>query len=372
MSRSLQIAICLSHFHPTVGGAERQLLQLARLWAAEGHKVVVITRPVQGAPRRETYDQIEIRRTLHTWSLGPLFGVTFVGSLLLNLLALTNRCHVVLAAQAPWEAVSTGIYRNLTRKPTIVRLANAGPFGDLRQLDQATGRRILRRMLKWNSAFLALSDQSRQELQDLGCHEPCIRRITNGVDVQRFQPPVAADQRRNRTALFVGRLTAQKDPQFLLRSWQQVSPNGEFRLLVAGDGPLAEPLKQQIADQQMSNVELLGARNDLQRLYQEASVFVLPSRSEGCSNALLEAMASGLCPIVTNIGGNRDVVTDGVTGRLVESGHVRQLSDALREVLEDQDSCMRLGTAAREHVIAHHDIHDVANRYLQEFYRLVR
>ena len=65
-------------------------------------------------------------------------------------------------------------------------------------------------------------------------------------------------------------------------------------------------------------------------------MFVLPSLSEGCSNALLEAMASGLCPVVTNIGGNRDVIIDGVNGRTVEAQDDQQLSDVLSEVLTDR------------------------------------
>ena len=86
-ARKLRIAICLSHFHPTIGGAERQLLQLARYWTAWGHRVYVFTRPMAGQTRRETVDGIEIRRSLHTLSLGPLFGVTFIGRLTASLLA---------------------------------------------------------------------------------------------------------------------------------------------------------------------------------------------------------------------------------------------------------------------------------------------
>ena len=331
----LRIVICLSHFHPTVGGAEQQLLQLARHWTRWGHTVRVITRPVPGAPHRETIDQIEIRRSIRTISLGPLFGVSFVASLTASLLRLATRSDVVLAAQAPWEAVATGVIRRITRKPTAVRLANAGPFGDLRQLQHATGRGILSWFVRSNSVFLALSDQSREEFAEFGCPRDKIRQLTNGVDTEQFAPPESTNEQRDRTVLFVGRLCAQKDPLSLLRSWQRVNIDRQYRLLIAGDGELAPSMREMITDLNLHDVELLGPCNDLARLYHQASLFVLPSLSEGCSNALLEAMASGLCPVVTNIGGNRDVINDGVNGRTVEAKDDQQLGDILSELLVD-------------------------------------
>jgi glycosyltransferase involved in cell wall biosynthesis len=289
----------------------------------------------------------------------------------LSLFGMLSRCHVVLAAQASWEAVATGLFGRLTGKPTMVRLANTGPFGELRQLESANGRTIFSRLFQGNSAFLALSGQAGEELLAFGCQEDRIRRITNGVDVQHFQPPATSDDQRDRTVLFVGRLAEQKDPELLLGSWQRVNSNGNYRLLIAGEGPLAESLEDQIARRQIRNVELLGACHALAQLYHQASVFVLPSRSEGCSNALLEAMASGLCPVVTNIGGNRDVVVDGVNGRLVEPGDADQLSDVLAEVLGNPGLRQRLSAAARDHVVSHHQLRDVADRYLHEFTQLV-
>ncbi len=369
--RPLRIAICLSHFYPTIGGAERQALQLARQWTAWGHEVRVITRPVPGLPRRETLDGIEIRRSIHTVSLGPLFGVTFVGRLAASLLRLAARYDVVLAAQAPWEAVATGLVRRITGKPTVVRLANAGPYGDLRQLQQARGRSILTRLVKSNDLFVALSRQAGEELRRLGCPPDKIRQLTNGVDTVHYAPPPSPLPQRDRTVLFVGRLSEQKNPLALLRSWQRVNARREYQLLMAGEGPLESSARQLAVELQLGGIEWLGSCRDLRSVYHRASVFVLPSLSEGCSNALLEAMASGLCPVATNIGGNSDVIADGVNGRLVEARHDQQLTDVLGEVLADRDTRQRLALAAREHVMAHHDAQHVARQYLNAFVDLM-
>ena len=200
-----------------------------------------------------------------------------------------------------------------------MRLANTGPYGDLRQLERATGRRVLTWCVKSNSAFIALSKEASDELRQLGCREDSIWQLTNGVDTSYFVPPDSSDRERDRTVLFVGRLSEQKNPLTLLLSWQRVNAQQQYRLLIAGDGHLASSIRQLIEDWQLGNVELLGHRPDLRSVYHRASVFVLPSLSEGCSNALLEAMACGLCPVVSNIGGNTDVIVDGVNGRTVEA-----------------------------------------------------
>lgn len=367
----LRIAVCLSHFHPTIGGAERQMLQLARCWTHWGHDVHVLTRPVSGLPRHDSVDNIAIHRCIRTLSLGPLFGVTFVGSLVASLLRPGAKYDAALAVQAPWEAVATGIVRRLSGKPTMVRLANAGPFGDLRQLQRAKGRNILQWLIKRNQRFLALSCQAREELLQLGCPDVTIHLLTNGVDTKFFAPAETDNAERDRTVLFVGRLSDQKNPLSLIRSWRQVNAEGSYRLLIAGSGPLESSLRQQIAQSELTGVELIGSHSDLRDVYHRASVFVLPSLSEGCSNALLEAMASGLCPIVTDIGGNTDVVSDPVRGRLVEPGNDQQLAKVLTEVLSDREARQSMASAARTHVVAYHDLEQVARQYLDIFVEMM-
>jgi glycosyltransferase involved in cell wall biosynthesis len=178
-------------------------------------------------------------------------------------------------------------------------------------------------------------------------------------------------EQRDRTVLFVGRLSKQKDPLTLLRGWQRTNANGEYRLLVVGDGPLTSSIQQTILELSLQNVELLGTQEDLLHVYHEASVLALPSLSEGCSNALLEAMACGLCPVVTDIGGNRDVITDRVNGRLVAARDERCLGDVLSELLADKETRDRLAGNARAHVVAHHAANSIARRYVDLFEQMV-
>jgi glycosyltransferase involved in cell wall biosynthesis len=290
------------------------------------------------------------------------------------LLRFARRYDVVLAAQAPWEAVATGLVARRLGKPSIVRIASVGPAGDLAQIRRAKGSRLLRRLVLRNRCFLAPSAQARTELAALGCSSDCIRSISNGVDLDRFSPPRAAeppDEPRSRTALFVGRLTDLKNPLAVLRAWRHVERRGEHRLLVAGDGPLRESLQAYCRQEKLASVEFLGQADDMPAVYRRAAVLVQPSPNEGCSNALLEAMACGLCPIVSRVPGNLDVVQHEVTGLTITLNDDAALAAALLRSLDDAALRTRLAEAARRHVVSHHALDHVARQYLELFDELL-
>ncbi|HEV3340476.1 MAG TPA: glycosyltransferase, partial [Pirellulales bacterium] len=109
MTGPLRIVICLSHFHPVVGGAERKMQQLAERWARLGHQPQVLTRTLPESCRREVINGVEINRVIRTASVGPAFGATFISSLTTHLLRRARQFDVMLAGQLPWESVATGI-----------------------------------------------------------------------------------------------------------------------------------------------------------------------------------------------------------------------------------------------------------------------
>jgi glycosyltransferase involved in cell wall biosynthesis len=366
----LRVAVCLSYFPPIIGGAEWQVFQLCREWVARGHSATVFTRAVNNAPRTEVVDGVEARRVLRPIPLGPLFGASFVAGLVARLIRHRGAFDVVFAGQAPWEAIATGIARLLITTPSVVCLQNTGPFGDLAQLRRAKGARVLRSLFRRNDHFVSLSEHGRVELESLGVPSDRITVIPSGVDPHRFAPPSNPSADRDRTALFVGRLAEQKNPLALIDAWKVVNRDGRYRLCIAGRGELEGAIRERIERESVRGVEMLGFQSDVAPLYQRASVLALPSISEGCCNALLEAMASGMCPVATRIGGNVDVVNDGQTGILVSPSDPRDLARGLSVALEDTKERHRLSEAARRWVVERHDIRAIADRYLETFARL--
>lgn len=176
-----------------------------------------------------------------------------------------------------------------------------------------------------------------------------------GVDPDRF--PGSADDRAVRPAgplrvLFVGRLVQEKGPDVLLRALAGLSVS--FRARIAGAGPLAGQLsglarELGIGDQ----VELLGGlgQDALPQLYAWADVFCLPSHREGVPVVLMEAMASELPVVTTAIAGIPELVTDRVSGRLLEPGDSSALTAVLDELARDAPQRASLGRAGRRAVV---------------------
>jgi len=177
--------------------------------------------------------------------------------------------------------------------------------------------------------------------------------VPNGVPLP---DPVGEEQRRRAraelglgaedvVALFVGRLEERKDPLGAIEAVERARGAGAALIvLLAGSGPLEAAVRAR----QGPGVRALGHRDDLDRLYAAADLFLLPSHREGMSFALLEAMAHGLAPLVADGTGNRETV--GAAGFVFAPGDVAALAARLAELAGDGERRRALGAAARERV----------------------
>jgi len=190
--------------------------------------------------------------------------------------------------------------------------------------------------------------------------------VYNGVDVQRFAPgarlrdllPQGFAPAGALVIGSVGRLEPVKDQVTLvralirlLRDHPQLRPR--LRLVVVGDGVLRVQMQAELAAAGLQDHAWFpGFRDDTPDLYRCLDLFVLPSRREGISNTLLEAMASGLAVVATRVGGNPELVLDGVTGTLVPAADPERLAQALFERLGDPARLAADGRAGRDRAVA--------------------
>lgn len=160
--------------------------------------------------------------------------------------------------------------------------------------------------------------------------------------------------------LATGRLVWIKGFDYLLAALAQLNAEGiQFTAKILGDGPLHAVLKFSIYDMGLEGcVELCGAvpPRDVIQYMQQASIFVLSSHEEGISNAVLEAMASGLPIVTTNAGGMAEAVRDGIDGFVVPVREIDALADRLRALLLDPDLRSVLGKNARARAIEEYDL----------------
>jgi glycosyltransferase involved in cell wall biosynthesis len=168
----------------------------------------------------------------------------------------------------------------------------------------------------------------------------------------------------------VARLVPVKNQALLLRAFQQVAQRvPRTRLVILGDGPLRAELVAQSADLGITDkIRFVGAVADVAPWLREFDVVALSSNAEGMSISILEALATGLCVVATNVGGNGELLDHGRAGRLVPPGDVSAFADALTAVLTNEPLRVRLGRAGRAHVERHYGDATMVDAY-EQLYR---
>lgn len=222
-------------------------------------------------------------------------------------------------------------------------------------------RRRVRRLLNpLVTEFVTVSrDLAHWLTSDVGIPSAKVTHIYNGVDTDTFLP---GDRHEARNALglpdarivigTVGRLDPVKDHRGLIEGFGRLAQRHDARLLIVGDGPCRAELEHLINELALSNrVHLLGERDDIPQLLRALDIFTLPSLGEGISNVILEAMATGLPVVATRVGGNPELVHDGVTGFLVARRSADALAAALHRYVENSLLVRRHGDAGRTRVV---------------------
>lgn len=328
------------------GGAERVVLDLAGAQHGRLGRCEVICLHGRGALEEEF-----ARRGIPVTLIAtPACGAWTTAWQLAGLLQ-ARRPRVVHAHNvAPQIAVALG--RRMRRwgdVDTRLVYTEHGRLADARH-------RILwlrRRLGRDYHAVVGVSEDVRRQLLSLGIGRPDrTRTITNGVDLSRFpkRPTVVATEGHH--VVTIGRLSQIKGQDILLKAVALARPRlGALTVTLVGDGPTRPALEAQVAALGLEGVvRLTGARQDVRGLLAAADLFVLPSRSEGVSLALLEAMATGLPIVATAVGGTVEVTGPGRGGRLVPAESPEAMAQAMVELLGNRELMAAEGEAARHRV----------------------
>ena len=192
-----------------------------------------------------------------------------------------------------------------------------------------------------------------------------VKTIHNGIDLQKFPYPQRTRRSGSIRAIHIARLNFIKDQKTLLESVRLVVDRvPDFRLTMVGDGPMREELHAlREALQLGGHVDFLGERKDVAALLANADIFVLSSLQEGLSLTLLEAMASGLAVVATDVGGNREVVIPGTTGLLVPAQSPEDLARAIMELVHHPEMAREMGLSGRLRVEKYFSLDVMVKQY---------
>ncbi|CAG2128470.1 D-inositol-3-phosphate glycosyltransferase [Cupriavidus yeoncheonensis] len=350
-----------------LGGAERQVADLASQFTALGHNVAVVSLTLAQEielPPGVTLFRVDLRKA----PLQFLFTLRAVRKWVEDWcpdIVHAHMFHANIFARLMRAQRSTG-----NRIPVVCTAHSLREGGWLRML-------AYRLTDRWCALTTHVSAEGRQYMLDVhATTADRIRVMPNGIDTDRFRPdPNARIQTRralglgpdSRILLNVGRLVPEKAQQHLIEAFAvlrrdpQVAAN--THLLIAGDGPLREALSSHAAALGLSHVvRLLGPCSNVPELMNASDVFVLSSVLEGLPLVVAEALACETAVVATDVSGIRSLLA--ASGTIVAPANIGELATAMRMALRERQDV----ASGRAHVVATYGLPHVAMQWIQ-FYQ---
>lgn len=349
------LAFC-DYFSPdSSGGSERAAWEIYRRLAAKGARVRVITalpatmRPFESAKNLEVLvvPSLRLEGTIRLQaSLAPSLFIklrTLAAGFQADVIHANSLFFQTSLAAAAWQwssgrpMVTTVHIGNLDRLSPLARLAARG-------YEWTLGRFILSR----SQRVIGVSSSVAEHLRRLKINPDRITVVPNGVDVDRFRPRHPTEPANDPPVIaFVGRLISNKGPQRLLDALLQLQREGlRFKAVYLGDGPMRAELERR-ASTLAGSIDFRGHSNDVATELRGVDLLVRPSLTEGMPLTVLEAFATGVPVVASDIPGNRGLIADGENGVLVPVNQTEALAHAIRGLLQSPQDRMRLAAAGR-------------------------
>jgi len=374
-----RVLMVIQKFFPAVGGAERQCLLLSKNLVQQScHVLVATTRLQRELSPQECIEGIDVHR-VRRWRPAEVG----LAAWFCHFVAWRNTYDIIHVHEVNQAAAVAAVWAGrVLSKPVIMKCVNSGQRFDLLRAHREK-RWPLHSLIRWAAfradAVIAISKSIEQELREAGICPSRIRRIPNGVTLRQGQ---GNDERRACrdelgipadavVMLRVGTLSEKKGISYLIDAWPHVKQRCPNAWLVSVGGEAIPEDLAKYANSDNERVRVVPNRVEgVEPFLQAADTFVLPSLAEGLSNALLEAQAAGLPCVVTDVGGNCDVVQHEVNGLVIPPGDATALGAAMVRLATSHAERQRMGAAARREA-GHFNIAGVAEKYRGLYTQLI-
>jgi len=385
--RVWMIAPIITH---SSGGMQKQLLLQSRQLSALGAHVSLLQQRDAGLEndleKARTWAHVTILSTPSLpWMSERLRGVAFILFGFMKMWIHRGRVDVLHAHQLYSPTLLAALGKWLLKIPVVVKMTASGVLGEARELQRLPFLPIRKMAFKKVDRLIVLTGEMRDEAAGLGFSPSQILELPNGVvvppaGVTAPEAPLASNEPFR--LVYCGRLSTEKSIDTLIEAADLLARTTPvpIRLDIVG-APFAprdpSPELHRLAEGCRDRVQVVfhGHQEDVTSFYKASPVFVLPSQSEGMSNALLEAMALGLCCVVSDIAPNRVLVEHGVSGLLFKQGDSASLADALGRILrcrlEGGALCARLMAGAREKVASRYSAEVIGKRILDLYHQVL-
>lgn len=363
--------------HPVHGGLERQAYELShKLAHQDGVKVHVLS--TRFDPTHKSYESVDGVAVIRVrWSDSRWFRFSILPVQLAQVIwSMRKAIDVVHVHQHSPFGLFVIAFCWMLRLPVLVKLPNVGDHG-LPGMKRSLVGRLSTRVLLRATAFVSMSDVILKELLTEGIPRSKILTIPNGIVPAQSGAPERQSQVTKAAGpcrvVFVGRICPQKRVDVLLQAWHSLADQvrGIATLEIWGDGPLRPELEKWCRDRDLHGlVEWRGYVTDVRSHLANVDIFVLPSSSEGNSNAILEAMDSGLPVVATPVGGTVMQLGPPGASYIVEVGNADILAKKMLSLIKNPLLRCSYGSALRQRIHDYFDMKNIANGYLSAYKKL--
>lgn len=403
-----RVAMYIWRFDPVIGGAEQQCRRLSEELLKKGLEVFIITERLKDTKGFEYRYGIPIYRvsgmawarqlsgtikhcfrffkkekTSGSLFSGNKFGIP-LGFLSFFTYTLPNYCFflsslrlfykkrkdydIIHVHEAHWIASFAVTIAKLLKKKVVVKEAIAG---DIMTIAMQSSRGQKKAMQA--DAFIAISDKIYSDLVSMGVNKEKIKKIPNGVIVDNEQWKL--DSNKEKKVICVTKINRlpNKGLDVLLKALgvllHQRGRKVDLQICGKGDADFWIRLACELGVRDCIN--FTGFVDDVRPYLLSSYLFVIPSREEGMSNALLEAMSFGMPCVATDISGSQDLIQHGVNGLLVPKDNPEALADAIIYILDNPDKALVMGKMARKTIEKSYTIPMISDKYIELYKELV-
>lgn len=376
------ICMLVTNMDAPTGGVQKNTRLLLSGYAGRGIATFACARNYYGLAKEEEWEGTQIHRSPVAGSSMALNGIIYLADTFWWLIRNRKKYDVIHCQQMFGPAMAAAVASYFIRKPIVTRITTVGELGEvgeIRRMPLAWLRlRLIRRVTRW----VALTQEMKAELETLGIPSGRISIIYNSTEIPDFaaysnesrtlRPSLKLDERQ-KTAVFVGRLSAEKNIDVLINAWKLVIVRyADAQLLLLGEGGDFRNVEADLRDlvkglSLQKNVHFLGHVDNAKDYVLASDAFVLPTRTEGMSNSLVEAFACGAAIVATDIPANREICEHDVNSLLVPVGNARSLANAIIELFDSPKMAKEFGEAARQKAETELSIDEMISAYLKTY-----
>lgn len=332
----MKIAILVSGFPPDrIGGMEIASYNIAKHLAENGHSIHIITSSYSKHPLNKDKFVVHPVNMMGTKIIGPFFDQ-------IKILPVIKEINPeIIHAQGISTSGISGFTAFLIKKLLKIPYVVYGRGSDIYPFKME--KILVRAILNNADSVIALTEYMRKEMQKISNKEILV--IPNGIDMDRsnnLSPNFkeSADTKK-KIMIFVGNLRPEKGLSYLIEAMDYITRNNiNIHLLLVGEGSQRENLEKLVDKLNINDKVTFSGKATTEEVtvyLKNSDVFVLPSLHEGFPNVLLEAMASGLPIVATDVNGVNEIVEDRKNGFLVRPKNSKEIAEKILLLLDDED-----------------------------------